>query len=1540
MADNIKIVGQILNTDIVNRYTLQDEKLLLPALQQETFGQPNDYIEYFTFSPDGSILNSDYNYKAYQLPYTSAYTQSLLPDLEIDPIQDVEDLGYQSGEIIVRYNFFRKIAGEPFGNQLFIQQISSDRTEIRVNSTTLSSDKLLSITTDFINKQNSVPYYYYLILNFSNNIQVIVVNVLSNVTEIGETSILFKLYEPLPSNINLKNTFWVVEEAINPYIFNLNLDKLISTPTRPILRGPNFDIDLQIKNNVPTAYNNYNQLISSLTGSYYQAVLNSLANQETNININYSILNDFTHYSSATNRLNNFIYKIGEINNYQSEINTNTPLTSSNSSLISSVNKASSSINNIITTFDGFESYLYFNSSSLTSSIKEYTLETGSFFEYLISPFPKSNYTQPYTLYTSSSATAQNWYSNAYDVTVAYDSNNNDILLNIIPSYILDDENNYSQYITFINMVGQYFDNVWIYIDKLTDLWDNNNNLNQGISKDLIYEWLESFGVKLYNSQGDQNLLNYNIGNYSGSVVFNGDYSPSSSFLNNTPRKDLVLDTYKRIYHNLPYLFKSKGSHGGLQALINVFGITGSILPIKEYGGMNDYQDLKGYTTDKISLGSNNITGSILSSIKRLETSTTSSREIKSQDLHFVDVSFSPQTQIDNAISASITAFNPNWVLDQYIGDPTFLSLETYPSLSYEKDYWFSQTFDQSFDYGGFVRLIQFFDNSLFKMIKDFTPARSNTWTGVTIKSPVLERPKVPQFNPIFTQHNQYDATYESTSITPIYDPYYDYLAGDKESYYEGNISGSYIDTYLNFEDNNKNPYLVNNTIGYIPPGLISGSADFILNTNSPRYENFFLNSDFNSLQNNVDESLTSQYRKKVIPILSVDNLGRTFTSYSITESVQLQDSYLSSTAYLNPRYDGVQLYSKLFNTWSIGDSSYGQSPVVNYNVKKLGFFTEVTTNTFFPSKSNINLKYLVDETGRLTELNKRNRNWIEVQNTFKTGETLNISLFNAQKFSNQKFTNGNKIIHESGYSYYPVLYLYGQDSVISSSIDPYINWITQSAFVSPGTVSQNILDRYFNLTTSSGSMIPSGSPFLSSSFNGGSKFEVWNLFNYTGSDSVNGNYFHPGLGPGASQVTSSYYVIPENANYQFNYDFNIVVNAVAAPGSPRYVTASMEVWISGSTFGMLNQNIIPVIFAGQSYRADIRSVNSGYPSVYATFTGDTFVAMNGYVINEYNSAYDTIPVNSFTLNQATTYKLYRFEAITGISCFGSVVNDAFVGNFWVEEGQDVNLNTNYPYVKLYSNIIQNSSNNNSDQIIRFRETVNLTPSQISKDDKIIFRFFIDNDNNNTIINSASIDPGGILNVKPSQGSLLTEGIHVCFNQQQNSFYLNETLSPFFGPAYFFDPLNSAISTSYSNLYTNYGDILYPFVLEANDKISIQAINKNGPTLEYTVDKVTFEGTKSLANIYIREDIDGYFNTCDKFYQVIFLKRVEDETSIIINFKKPAGKTSYGFSIPQNIESTIITNIDQITKNVNQQLIDVGGGVSTYISNVSDGGSF
>ena len=56
--------------------------------------------------------------------------------------------------------------------------------------------------------------------------------------------------------------------------------------------------------------------------------------------------------------------------------------------------------------------------------------------------------------------------------------------------------------------MGQFFDNIWIYIKSITSVNVSNNNLNLGISKDVVYNLLQSLGISVFNSFGN---LGYNF---------------------------------------------------------------------------------------------------------------------------------------------------------------------------------------------------------------------------------------------------------------------------------------------------------------------------------------------------------------------------------------------------------------------------------------------------------------------------------------------------------------------------------------------------------------------------------------------------------------------------------------------------------------------------------------------------------------------------------------------------------------------------------------------------------------------------------------------------------------------------------------------------------------------------------------------------------------------------------------------------------------------------------------------------------------------
>ena len=122
MVDNIKIVGNINSISTVSRYSSEDTNLIQSNRIQENFGGENDYIEYYVYDIGGNLLNTNYNYLNYKLPSNtgltpgttspvnttgniqiedvgvvstlSTSTSSLYPIIEIDPVQDLKNLGY------------------------------------------------------------------------------------------------------------------------------------------------------------------------------------------------------------------------------------------------------------------------------------------------------------------------------------------------------------------------------------------------------------------------------------------------------------------------------------------------------------------------------------------------------------------------------------------------------------------------------------------------------------------------------------------------------------------------------------------------------------------------------------------------------------------------------------------------------------------------------------------------------------------------------------------------------------------------------------------------------------------------------------------------------------------------------------------------------------------------------------------------------------------------------------------------------------------------------------------------------------------------------------------------------------------------------------------------------------------------------------------------------------------------------------------------------------------------------------------------------
>ena len=108
-------------------------------------------------------------------------------------------------------------------------------------------------------------------------------------------------------------------------------------------------------------------------------------------------------------------------------------------------------------------------------------------------------------------------------------------------------------------------------------------------------------------------------------------------------------------------------------------------------------------------------------------------------DAGYVEVAFSPANQINKDIVGQVGYFN----LGDYLGNLEQMSTDTnsYKSLDILRDEYFTK-YTKSYDLNDFVRLIKFYDNSLFKMVKDFTPSNISLTSGVVVKQHILERNK------------------------------------------------------------------------------------------------------------------------------------------------------------------------------------------------------------------------------------------------------------------------------------------------------------------------------------------------------------------------------------------------------------------------------------------------------------------------------------------------------------------------------------------------------------------------------------------------------------------------------------------------------------------------------------------------------------------------------------------------------------------------------------------------------------------------------
>lgn len=549
-------------------YNPQDVNVLPSASLNTEFKLDTDYIEFYVLDSTQNIIDSSIPHRGF-----SVVTGSVI----FDPSTNLKDEGYNEGQYFTLYNFYRKILHSSPTEKYYISEISGDRTEIRLASTTIENEEIISSTNDFIEYRESNEYFVDFYLNFGDNKTIIANNIALDIDQNDNPTILIKLYNPLPSEFDKNTQTWVIEELSLSQAYKVDFPfEVIEETDYEFIAGPNFNLNITTQVGESSESYSLSTLAGSNISSSTQQLNSLLANQGIEININYENFNEFINFSSAKTRLENFIYKVELIENNQAQIDSLTnSLTTSSALYSSSRAEYDRVISDTTKNFDSYEYFLYY--------------ESGSDWTY-----PKSSTTQPYTLYPSTSSIVSNWETNILTSASNYDENNQNWLYNVIPEYLRDDPQN-QNYEIFVDMLGQHYDSIWVYTKDITNKFSADNRLDYGISKDLVADAIKDFGVKLYsNNFNTQDLYraflgideNNNLLNaVTGSEHIDTYVSASTSII---PLDKANKRLYKRIYHNIPYLIKSKGTTSGLKALITSFGIPDTILDVKEYGDVDN----------------------------------------------------------------------------------------------------------------------------------------------------------------------------------------------------------------------------------------------------------------------------------------------------------------------------------------------------------------------------------------------------------------------------------------------------------------------------------------------------------------------------------------------------------------------------------------------------------------------------------------------------------------------------------------------------------------------------------------------------------------------------------------------------------------------------------------------------------------------------------------------------------------------------------------------------------------------------------------
>tara|TARA_R110000796_G_scaffold8920_5_gene30679 strand:+ start:878 stop:5932 length:5055 start_codon:yes stop_codon:yes gene_type:complete len=384
-----------------------------------------------------------------------------------------------------------------------------------------------------------------------------------------EKTLVFKMYEPLPRSVQPNEQIWVSKIQSIPIIEQITL---INEELHDCIElKPNFGEGICD----PIGYQLYDDLVSSGSVSSTKLLSEFVSGSGfdlSNLNIEFTSAErdvvdsvyvdgvstwgwgNFVKYSSATERVNNFLYKIKLVEFHDDRVvNLQSGSFYTGSVRIKKeIDDNIESAQKIKDNFDAFEKFLFTSSSAdgLT-----YPGAGGS------------------SISASTSTEAVDWYSDIILSAQYYDKYSTEYLVNNLPQHVRDNAEG-EEFEMFFNMMGHHFDVIWLYTKSLAESKNLEHKYNNGIQDGLLSQMLKSLGWDAKMGVSAQALWQYAFGTTEDGTV-----------VNSMSGKDRQEEVWRRLLNNLPYLMKHKGTSRAVKAALACYGVPSSMLTIMEFGG-------------------------------------------------------------------------------------------------------------------------------------------------------------------------------------------------------------------------------------------------------------------------------------------------------------------------------------------------------------------------------------------------------------------------------------------------------------------------------------------------------------------------------------------------------------------------------------------------------------------------------------------------------------------------------------------------------------------------------------------------------------------------------------------------------------------------------------------------------------------------------------------------------------------------------------------------------------------------------------------